>query len=340
MVATRNRQPALQLSLPLMLAQDRLPGQLIIVDASDDHEYTRNIAKDALGRSRAAVRLRILRSPPGSALQRNRGLALVRAPVVFFPDDDALWFPGYTRAIMRVYERDHECAIGAVGGTESLTPPNGLVPDSIAPSDGLTIRIPHALEKALDRFEKIFFIDPFFLEARILYKGRTMPRWLAEEAATPASTITGFRMSFRTEVIKRSGFDETLIKYGLFEDHDACMGIIASHCIVNAARAKVFHYRQADKRADDLELGAMHVLNRAYILAKHAPPGLNVRQPLRRYVRFKLARYLLRAYTHGARSRLIGAWRASRCLADICSASGAALPHQYLRMREQCLKKE
>ncbi len=336
-IATRNRQAALQLSLPLMLKQERLPGRLVVVDASDDHGSTRTVVESTLNRSGAPVRLDILQSPPGLTLQRNRGLALVQAPVVFFPDDDALWFPGFSEAIMRIYERDDGCVIGAVGGTESATPPDGLLPGSRAPSDGLTIRIPRSLERALDRFEKTLFIDPFFLEARILYQGKTMPQWLTEEGATPASTITGFRMSFRTDLIKRTCFDETLVKYGLFEDHDACMGILASHCIVNAGKAKVFHYRPPAKRADDLELGAIHILNRAYILAKHAPPGFDVRRPLTRYVRFKLARYLLRAYSGSTRRRLIGAWRASRCLEEICTAPLGQLPQQYVRAREKCL---
>jgi glycosyltransferase involved in cell wall biosynthesis len=336
-IATRNRQAALRLSLPLMLAQERLPGRLIVVDASDDHASTRTVVEDAMNKSGAPVRLDILHAPAGLTLQRNRGLALVQAPVVFFPDDDALWFPHFAEAIMRIYERDAGGTIGAVGGTESAAPPDGLLPGSRAPSDGLTIRIPRPFERALDRFEKTFFIDPFFLQARILYQGKTMPQWLTEEGATPASTITGFRMSFRTDLIKRTGFDETLVKYGLFEDHDACMGVLASHCIVNAGKAKVFHYRPPAKRADDLELGATHILNRAYILAKHAPPGFDVRRPLTRYVRFKLARYLLRAYSGGTRRRLVGAWRASRCLEEICTASAPELKQRYLRMRARCL---
>lgn len=337
-IATRNRQAALRLSLPLMLGQERLPRRLIIVDASDDHGSTRSVVEDALNRSGAPVRLDILNVPPGLTRQRNRGLALVQAPVVFFPDDDALWFPGFTEAIMRIYERDDGCVIGAVGGTESAIPPDGLLPGSQAPSDGLTITIPRSIERTLDRFEKSFFIDPFFLEARILYRGKTLPPWLAEEGAVPASTITGFRMSFRTDLIRRTGFDETLVKYGLFEDHDACTGVLSSHCIVNAGKAKVFHYRPRAKRADELELGAMHVLNRAYILAKHAPPGFDVRRPLMRYVRFKLARYLLRAYSRGTRRRLIGAWRASRCLEEVCTAPAPELKQRYLHARAQCLE--
>ena len=38
-------------------------------------------------------------------------------------------------------------------------------------------------------------------------------------------------------------------------------------------QARVFHHRPVGKRADDFEMGVMHVLNRAYIVTKHARNG-------------------------------------------------------------------
>ena len=111
---------------------------------------------------------------------------------------------------MKVYESDRDSQIGAVGGMESPEPPEGMLPGTVAPTDGFSIRIPGVLERGLNLFEKQFFPDPFFLEARLLYRDRTMPDWLAEAGAVVAPTITGFRMSFRTDAIRRTGFDEAL----------------------------------------------------------------------------------------------------------------------------------
>jgi hypothetical protein len=41
-IATKNRVSALRMSIPLILKQDVLPGRLIVIDASDDHDSVRN----------------------------------------------------------------------------------------------------------------------------------------------------------------------------------------------------------------------------------------------------------------------------------------------------------
>ncbi len=339
MIATRNRQRALATSVPLMLSQDRLPGRLIVVDASDDPTGTRKALETALRLTGTPVHLTMLQSEPGLCRQRNLSLREVKSPIVFFPDDDALWFPNFASAVMRVYERDREGLIGAVGGTESSTPPPGLLPGSKAPTDGLAVKLPGVVENAINAIERRFFMDPFFLEARFFYMARRLPDWLEEEEAVPASTITGFRMSFRTDLIKRSGFDENLGRYALFEDHDACMGILKTHIIVNAGKARVFHDRPPEKRADELELGMMHILNRAYILCKHAPEGFGLRRALMRYAWYKLGRYALRSYTPGMRLRLTGAFRATMAISHLCTASKDELSETYLMLRKKCLNR-
>jgi glycosyltransferase involved in cell wall biosynthesis len=336
-IATRNRQDVLQVSLPLMLSQDRLPERLIVADSSDDHKLTRNVVEGAVKRTGASFSLEILKCEPGICSQRNVSLKYVKAPVVFFPDDDALWFPGFAKAVTRIYERDEEELIGAVGGSESLIPPDGPAGGKAARNDEINAPVPVLIERMMNSFERLFFPDPFFLQARVYYKNRRVPEWLAEEKAVVASTITGFRMSFRSDLIKRTGFDEILGRYGLFEDHDACMGILASHCIVNAREAKVFHRRPRARRADELELGMMHILNRAYILMKHDIGGFRVRPSLMRYACYKLALYALRACNPHMRRRLVGAWRAAQAIPRICDSSREALAREYLELREKCV---
>ena len=336
-IATMNRQDALLLSLPLMLTQERLPRRLIVVDASDDHQRTKRVVEEAVQAAGAVVEVIALRSAPGLCHQRNSGLSRVHSPVVFFPDDDAIWFTGYSDAIMKVYESDRDSQIGGVGGMESPEPPEGVLPGTVAPTDGLSIRIPGVLERGLNLFEKHFFPDPFFLEARLLYRGRKMPDWLAGAGAVVAPTITGFRMSFRTEVIRRTGFDEALAGYALFEDHDACMGVLATHSIVTAVKARVFHHRPVAKRADDFEMGVMHVLNRAYIVTKHARKGFQANAALQRHSWYKLFRYLPRIYDPSMRSRFFGAWHATRQIAQMCETPSDRLTTAYLSLRRDCL---
>jgi hypothetical protein len=82
------------MSIPLILKQDILPGRLIIVDASDDHDSVKaEVAQisEGFGFKNTIV----LESDAASLTrQRNIGLQLVEAPIVMFPDDDSMWHRG------------------------------------------------------------------------------------------------------------------------------------------------------------------------------------------------------------------------------------------------------
>lgn len=123
-IATRNRSEALKLSIPLILQQGHPPQNLIIVDASDDHETVRETVIEIVGEF--ACSLKILHCRPNLPYQRNRGLEHVESPVVILPDDDSFWWSGVGEAIMRVYERDNDGDIGGVCAVATPTPPPGV----------------------------------------------------------------------------------------------------------------------------------------------------------------------------------------------------------------------
>ena len=115
-IATRNRVDALALSLPLILGQRPAPREVIVVDASDDSSRVQEVLQQL--DVNVTTPIRVLRSASGLPLQRNIGLEAVGAPVVFFPDDDALWHPDFARRVLEVYARDTEERVGGVGGME------------------------------------------------------------------------------------------------------------------------------------------------------------------------------------------------------------------------------
>ncbi|OPY70191.1 MAG: Glycosyl transferase family 2 [Syntrophorhabdaceae bacterium PtaU1.Bin034] len=337
-IATRNRDLALQVSLPLMLAQRRLPRRLIVVDSSDDHGRIRRTVEKAAADARArGVVVDIIRSDPGSSYQRNIGLRSVGSPVVFFPDDDALWFPGYPDAVMRIYERDTEELVGGVGGVESTAPPPGVLDKSMAYRMEMKDRVQLLIGRFLDSIEFRFFPDPFFIETAIKYGNKQMPSWLHEEDSKPATVIPGFRMSFRTELIKRTGFDEALGRYAIFEDYDASLEVMKSHILVDAMRAKVFHYRSPEKRVNGFEWGFIQILNRAYVICKHSPPGSLSRRRLRGFSCYKLIRYLAQAQTWYGRQRVRGLLKALLLISQFYSAPDEELKQIYVALRESAL---
>lgn len=334
-IATRNRPAILKVSIPLMLSQARHPRRLIVVDSSDDDQAARKSVESVLVGD--PVEFEFLRSEPGSSRQRNAGLRRVRSPVVMFPDDDSLWLPGVAEAVMRVYERDERGVIGAVCTAESLVAPSEAIATArqvheVSRADRIRLRI----ARRRYQIEHSLFPDPFILHGRSRWNVQPPPAWLPEENAVLVEWMTGFRMSFRTEIIRRSGFDEALPNYGLFEDTEASFQVMKTHLVVGARRAQVFHYRTPGKRANGVIAGAAQLLNRAYVVCRHSPPGSLARRMIPRYSQYKVAQYSLACHEPFGRQRFRGAWRALGSLEPIDRATPELLSQVYKSQLEIC----
>jgi glycosyltransferase involved in cell wall biosynthesis len=336
-LATRNRQVVLTISLPLILAQMRLPRKLIVVDASDDHAGVCAIFNHAFRKAGAVPELQIFQSKPGSALQRNVGLRHVESPVVIFPDDDSLWFPDTAQKIMRIYERDAEERIGCVGLNSSSTYPAGSFGSEAPPYEmELRDRVSAKLRALVGSVEDSLIPDPINPGGRWMsaWGHRLGPSWLAEENAELCGPVFGYRMSFRTSVIRRiGGFDEYLGRYALFEDCDATIGALHQCLNVLAKHAHVYHYRVPEKRVNGWEFGMMAILNRTYVTCKHSHPGSDVRHTLKRYLYYKLFRYFAQSYSQYGRQRLKGALYGMSHVSELTDAPLDQLCHRYRSAR-------
>ncbi len=336
-IVTRNRKSALQLSVPLMLSQDRLPANFIVVDASDNHAEIKKTLEQMFKEDSGSIRFEILYGEPGTVSQRNIGLKIAKSPIVFFPDDDALWFDGFAGAIMQVYEMDRMQKIGAVCGTESMLPPPGVIekerPYNMEPHVILSRRM-----NVLWAIIRMLFPEPFHMESKARNRSKGFPAWFQESGnIVPAEPVEGFRMTFRTDLIKKLKFDELLKRYGVYEDYDAYFSLLDTHLIARATHARVFHYRSPEKRVAGFEWGFIHIANLAYILCKYTPQNALSRKYIRRYGYYKLLLALLRVHTAYGRARIAGAATAIKHLSEILSASKEDLPGVYKSLRDKYL---
>jgi len=311
-IATRNRPDALALSLPLLVGQTRPPRRLIVIDSSDDHApVAAAVAKSVTGWNGDLV---IEHSAKGLPLQRNRGLAHVTAPVVLFPDDDSLLYPDAAEQILAVYERDGDAAIAAVCGTEDLSPPPGFK-DALVYQLSPVHKREARFRRLRNRIEKrIRGAKPAIELGRLLTSNFRIPDWLNEMDAVQVEYMTGFRMSFRTSVIRPFGFDETLGGYALDEDVDASFTAARSGLIIAALRSRIYHHRFPGGRPSGFGLGVIEVLNRHYVIRKHVlAAGLDAgaakmfRGSLRRFFGMKLAASAAAIRTEFGRERIRGA---------------------------------
>jgi glycosyltransferase involved in cell wall biosynthesis len=343
-LATRNRPEVLQISIPLMLSQSRLPRRFIVVDSSSDHAHVRRVVEGLFAKATAALELLIFESATaGSSYQRNIGLKFVESPVVIFPDDDSLWYPGVADGVMRIYERDTNWEVGSVAMTVAATYPEGVFGSSEALYQLETRdRLAKAIRKFTSPIEEKLLPDPINPgKAWMTVWGvRESLSWLREEDAELCGPVFGYRMSFRTEVIRGlGGFDERLGRYSMFEDSDASIGSLQKHLNVCAGRARVFHYRVPGKRVNGTEFGIMAILNRTYVACKHAPPRSKARRQLGRYLYYKLARYLFQSFTAYGRRRFWGALRTLPEARRLMEVGIAELPIQYVKARTDCVKR-
>ncbi len=121
-IATRNRLSALRMSIPLILKQDTLPQRLIIVDASEDHEFVRTEVHQLSKRFGYKNTIVSKADTANSARQRNIGLQFVDAPIVMFPDDDSMWYDKFATNVLKIYGADVRRQVGGVGGVSVFDP--------------------------------------------------------------------------------------------------------------------------------------------------------------------------------------------------------------------------
>ncbi|WP_210527351.1 glycosyltransferase family 2 protein [Rubellimicrobium arenae] len=334
-IATRNRTAALALSLPLLLAQSPAPREILVVDSSEEPGPTRRLIDDLSRRTR--IPIHHILSERGSAYQRNVGLARVRTEVVFFPDDDSLVYPGALDAMMRIYDLDRDGIVGGVCTAEAKTAPQVGGTSTVGQyrmTLGDRLKAKFAVQRA--RLEQRLARDPFETAAeRRQARLPPLPEWLEAENAKPVYWMTGFRMSFRTHVIRRIGFNENLGHYALGEDIEASLTTQGTHYLIGARNAKIHHYKVPQRRGNGRALGGMQILNRAYILARLGQTDARIRSEMTRLALFRMAQYLLGTRSAFGRERLAGAWAAFRMVPALFDALPAELDGTYADLRRK-----
>lgn len=217
-VATRNRLDALRASVPLFLGQSRQPARLIIVDCSDKHDAVVDYLSEM--EQNTSIPIELIRADAANLpLQRNIGIQRVSEAVTMLPDDDSLWFPDTAERIMAIYEKDVTGLIGGVGGFESETSP---LANSASPQKAYSLSNSVSATRLRNRLEDRFVPQPFRSFGQECIRA-VRPR--ATRAGigdlTFVESITGFRMSYRTPLLRDLGFDPTMgsrVGYALGED--------------------------------------------------------------------------------------------------------------------------
>jgi glycosyltransferase involved in cell wall biosynthesis len=237
-IPTLGRPGPLRETLESVLACEPPPDEVIVVDADPA------VSAAAAAESAGAL-VRVLPSPAGMTLQRNRGLDEASGDVVVFLDDDVEVDPGLFGGLAETYGdasivgvtgRIVEPDLGRAGGAGSVF--RRLV---LGAREGTFTRAGYP--RYLSRYDRE--VDLEFMQ--------------------------GCFMTARRELAVAVRFDESLRGYALAEDEDFAYRLSRHGRIRFVPRLRVVHKKLGFASQDSRELGRLVIRNRSYLFRKNFP---------------------------------------------------------------------
>ena len=237
-IPTLGRPGPLRETLESVLACEPPPDEVIVVDA--DPAASAAAAAESVG-----ALVRVLPSPAGMTLQRNRGLDEASGDVVVFLDDDVEVDPGLFRGLAETYG---DASIVGVTGT--------IVEPDLGRAGG-----------AGSVFRRLVLGDREGTFTRAGY-----PRYLSRyDREVDLEFMQGCFMSARRELAAAVRFDESLRGYALAEDEDFAYRLSRHGRIRFVPRLRVVHKKLGFASQDSRELGRLVIRNRSYLFRKNFP---------------------------------------------------------------------
>jgi GT2 family glycosyltransferase len=242
-ICTYRRPGSLADLLASLDRQTLAPLDVIIVDASPDHEA--EVTQQALRSWKSAPSLHYVQvtgAGRGLTRQRNLGLRLASGDLVLFLDDDVVLEPECVDEMERAH-RAHGSAVAGVGchSTSHFAP---------AP--------------LLWRLRRALRIVPSLQPGRYWRSGVSVP-WTFERprgTAVEGDWLPGCAMMWRADVLGAVRFDEEMEGYSQGEDLDFSLRARQMGRLMMLSTPRLDHRHQAAGRPDAYRLGQMEIRNR------------------------------------------------------------------------------
>lgn len=183
-------------------------------------------------------------------------------------------------------------------------------------------------------WESRIVTDPLKLRGRRRIAERGTPEWLASMNTIPVEWITGFRLTYRTDVVRKERFSEELGQYALYEDVDISLRVLREKLVVTCMDASIYHHRYPSNRANGRAIGAMHMLNRAFVLVKSGKATFRERWAMWRWGTARTIIEILRAKDLYGKARRDGTIAAYRALRTMLAAGPSDATEVYLSLRK------
>jgi len=307
-IATYQREEVLLRTLDLACRQTRPPLEVVIVDASSNWESTREKVLGGIARQHQGIAWTYVAAEHrSSTLQRNQGILLATADILFLFDDDSLMYPDCAERIMSVYEADAEGTIigvesNAVGEVPTAVTSigdsrqRGGISETVLSDSGRNILWKHGF------LQRMLILDT--KEHFIPYDGSFKTYELSEavKSCNVASVrvFDGFRMTYRRRLFERETFEPLFRYYAVAEDADLSYRASRYGALVVALDARLHHFQSGSGRLATWKVSALTGLNMALVLKKNSN---DLGRDKRRFYRFIFHLMLIQFLKDGANRR-------------------------------------
>ena len=275
-VPTYNRRDILQTALRHAAEQTRKPMEIIVVDSSPDASKTKELLRATVVREFPNIRWEYLLSNVRSAaIQRNEGIRLCSADIVFFIDDDCFMYPQYAEVIMNTYEADRNRELRAVCGlvTDVLPLPLGT-PTVKPPRPPLWRRAVRRLAYHLNHYALMNTSQAHFYPYYRGYPDRPLPALDVPYRVYPVRLFGGGSATFPIHVLRDLQFDNDLLYYSVAEDLDLAYRVSQSGPMAMVFDALIHHGHHQSIRPDLYTISLMAITNHAFFIQKNNPSSV------------------------------------------------------------------
>jgi GT2 family glycosyltransferase len=262
--------------------------------------------------------------------QRNQGIALADADVLFLIDDDSLMYADCAEIFMAVYEADRDGSIAGVKAAEAGHPPgdDGTAPVAAPrPASRTDQRRPAGWravkDQMLTRMGVRDFLPPYMDEQPV----RPIPPAVERLGVERADRLMGAYMTYRREVLARHRFDEALDAYAYLEDSDISYRASRDGILLEATAARLCHMRDSGGRLSSHTVAVLGALNALVLHRLNSGDVDRSRRLMRPFLRRRMVVEALRD-VHKRRWSLPqarGVWQALRLYDKVFTTADADL---------------
>ena len=266
------------MALNFAMRQTRPPKEVVVVDASENWQSTRDLVLSTIAAEHPEIRWVYVEAEyRSSTLQRNQGILLATSDVLFLIDDDSMMYPDCAEKIMEVYEADRDHKVMGVQSSfvDQLPPQSGSFDDSrqkagisetlLAPSSRQFLWKHRFLKRLL-----ILDTKEHFIPYEGYFRDYPLPDAVKQLNVVPVRIFDGFRMTYRREVFAKEVFEPLFLYYAVAEDSDLSYRVSCHGALAMALDARLHHYQSGSGRLSRVRVSALAGLNMALCLRKHS----------------------------------------------------------------------